>query len=415
MSVEHRAVERLAADLGFDVQPEELCRKLEDVLVMLRLDQDPEARQRFRAGLWSESEHDAVVQCVTNGETYFFRHDSELQALQARFREQALLEPAKTLCVWSAACSSGEEAYTLAIILHAIRAALPQFQFEILATDVNPFALQRARSAQYRSWSFREESAQYRDQWFIKTKPGIWQPIPALRQSIEFAQHNLMHALEHRKRGHFDCILCRNVLIYFHGEAVIRVLELLAGSLHEDGFLVVSPSEVGLLVQHGWRKLPTQKGFFFAKPRPLGLQPEHRHSRPRRVLPVTHLYPEALLRSTVVTTAQSPSVLTKGCDDPAAAVKDWTGHGWWQLEAGDCAGAARCFRNALFAEPERLDARLGLARALQGMDRPAESRKQLQLLMRTLAALDPAQCPAELDGMAVAQFRMQISTLLQKQ
>jgi chemotaxis protein methyltransferase CheR len=190
----------------------------------------------------------AVASHLTIGETYFFRERKTFDALaehvlpelirRRRGREQRLR-------LWSAACSTGEEPYSLAIL---VRQLLPDWQdwtVTILATDINERFLQRAAAGIYGEWSFRESAAGFKERYFTASN-GRFAIVPEIRNCVSFAQLNLAEdcLLSPAADAHgMDIILCRNVLIYFTASHASK----LAGNLHralaEGGWLAVSPSE----------------------------------------------------------------------------------------------------------------------------------------------------------------------------
>ena len=189
-----------------------------------------------------------VASHLTIGETYFFRESKAFDALaehvlpelirRRRGREQRLR-------IWSAACSTGEEAYSLAIL---VRRLLPDWQdwnVTILATDINERFLQRAAAGSYGEWSFRESPAGFKERYFTASN-GRFAIAPEIRNCVSFAHLNLAEdrlftptADTHR----MDIIFCRNVLIYFTASHARKLAENLHRALAEGGWLVVSPSE----------------------------------------------------------------------------------------------------------------------------------------------------------------------------
>lgn len=181
----------------------------------------------------------AAMSVATNGQTYFMRDRPQLSAVEAWLaaRHRELRRP---LHLWSAGCSTGEEAYSLSML--GIRLGVPLY---ITASDVNAEALERARRGIYAEWSLRHVLEPERNAHFVYTKEGF-EVHPRVRQPITFALHNLAtsRALVPDKPDRlWDAILCRNVLIYFEPQARARVLARLEAALPEEGALVLSSSE----------------------------------------------------------------------------------------------------------------------------------------------------------------------------
>ncbi len=190
-----------------------------------------------------------VASHLTIGETYFFREKKAFAALgehvlpelirRRRGREQRLR-------LWSAACSTGEEAYSIAIL---VRQLLPDWQdwtVTILATDINERFLQRAAAGIFGEWSFRESAPGFKERYFTATPNGRFAIAPEIRNCVSFAHLNLAQdcwpSPTADARG-MDIILCRNLLIYFTASHASKLAENLHGALAPEGWLVVSPSE----------------------------------------------------------------------------------------------------------------------------------------------------------------------------
>jgi chemotaxis protein methyltransferase CheR len=190
-----------------------------------------------------------VASHLTIGETYFYREKNAFDALaehvlpelirRRRGREQRLR-------LWSAACSTGEEPYSLAIL---VRQLLPDWQdwtVTILATDINERFLQRAEAGIYGEWSFRESAAGFKERYFTATSNGRYAIAPQIRNCVSFAQLNLAqdYLLAPAADAHgMDVIFCRNVLIYFTASHARKLAENLHRALADGGWLAVGPSE----------------------------------------------------------------------------------------------------------------------------------------------------------------------------
>ncbi|MFN3267542.1 MAG: CheR family methyltransferase, partial [Deinococcales bacterium] len=141
---------------------------------------------------------------------------------------------------WSAGCSSGEEAYTLAILALEYLQNQP-WTFGVLGTDLNPAVLEKARAALYSEWSFRDTPPAWRERWF-EAHQDQWRLLPQVREKVRFETLNLM-AETWGAASDFDLILCRNVTIYFSNRTAQRIYERLAERLTLGGWLVLGPSD----------------------------------------------------------------------------------------------------------------------------------------------------------------------------
>jgi chemotaxis protein methyltransferase CheR len=181
-----------------------------------------------------------VVRHVTIGETYFFRHPEHFAAL----RERALpaltanRQPGDKLRAWSAGCANGEEAWSLAMVLAE---AWPLGNVEVLGTDINRAALDRARAGRYSRWSLRSENPMV-SRWLDQRDEQI-SVAERLRPQVRFNYLNLRDAIYpslFTGTNQLDVIFCRNVLVYFLPAAAAEVLRRFRDCLSDGGWLVVS-------------------------------------------------------------------------------------------------------------------------------------------------------------------------------
>ncbi len=191
-------------------------------------------------------EMDGFLSAVTTNETSFYRTEKHFEWLQTRFVSD-LIERArsgrhpKRIRIWSAACSTGEELYTMAICLAENRAKLPGWTIEIHGTDISPSALDKAQSGVFAAKTLDNVPEKLRTKYFEhNTESNTWRVRPILREMVTITAHNLMQPFRERD---FDCIFVRNVLIYFSRESKQVVIDHLVNSLATDGYLVVGPSE----------------------------------------------------------------------------------------------------------------------------------------------------------------------------
>lgn len=187
----------------------------------------------------SAQEFSELVDSLVVNETYFFREFDAVRIAIDRVLLPAL-ERQPRVRVWSAACSTGEEPFTLAMAL-AERGILSRV--ELLATDVSERALRSARSGIFRPRSLRTPELPELARPFIELKEGKPVVHPKLRDAIRFEKLNLMDSSALAKLGQFELILCRNVLIYFSDATIQRLVGDLTRALRPDGALLVGTSE----------------------------------------------------------------------------------------------------------------------------------------------------------------------------
>jgi len=188
----------------------------------------------------------AFVARLTIGETHFFRIAPQIAALRDVVFPQLLAARARVrrLACWSAGCSTGEEPYTLAILLRELLAETPDWQLRLLGTDLSEPALALARRAHYREWSFRETPPWVRERYFTRADDD-WLLDERVRRMVTFAPLNLVDEPfpSPGASGSFDLILCRNVMIYFSHAVAHRLYGRFVEALAPDGWLIAGPSD----------------------------------------------------------------------------------------------------------------------------------------------------------------------------
>jgi chemotaxis protein methyltransferase CheR len=203
-----------------------------------------------------------VVEAMTTNESFFFRDDKPF----AHFRNHALprilaaRSPGTKLRIWSAASSSGQEAYSLAMILSECKAQLGGRHFEILGTDISREQLARAQEGLYTQFEVqRGLPIQFLVKYF-KKEGNNWRISSALRESISFRECNLLSDI--RGLGHFDIVFCRNVLIYFDNATKSRVLEAISCQMPSDGLLYLGGAETVLGLTNRFAAAPGERGVY---------------------------------------------------------------------------------------------------------------------------------------------------------
>lgn len=248
--------ERLAARLGLHFPPErwpDLMRAVDAAAPKLGCGSSRDCLARLATASLTPAQIDALVPHLAVGETYFLRQPAAFAALRERILPGLIAArrgEARRLRIWSAGCSSGEEPYSIAITLAESLPELQRWNIAILASDINPLALARAREACYSGWSFRGVGADIRARYFSHQADGRYRLAPDLRALVSVVPLNLAEdcypAVETNTNA-MDVIFCRNVLMYFHPERARAVVERLARCLVEGGWLVVSAVEGSLV------------------------------------------------------------------------------------------------------------------------------------------------------------------------
>ena len=186
-----------------------------------------------------------VVEALLNNETYFFRDRVPFDALQAKLLGE-LAEARKdkrTLRIWSAGCSTGQEVYSLAMLFAEQPLKWQGWTIDILGTDVSSTAIRRARDGSYTQFEVQRGLAVTQMIRWFEEKGDQWQASPQLRAKARFAVHNLLEAPPRGAEGKFDIVLCRNVLLYLNAEKRGQAFERLASALAPDGALMLGAGE----------------------------------------------------------------------------------------------------------------------------------------------------------------------------
>jgi chemotaxis protein methyltransferase CheR len=211
------------------------------------------------------SELELAVELLATNETYFFRELPQLRAFEHRILPQLreLGEVRRSLSLWSAGCSTGEEVYTLAILVAASE-LFGGFTVRVLGSDISRRVLQVARKGVYRDSSFRAMPSQYA-RHFTSDDEGMI-VAPAIRAVCHFAHLNLLDDARAVLIGRVDAIFCRNVLIYLDLETRQKVVRMFYDRLHPGGFLMLGHSESLLHMQTSFETVQVDGVLAYRKP-----------------------------------------------------------------------------------------------------------------------------------------------------
>jgi chemotaxis protein methyltransferase CheR len=215
---------------------------------------------------------------LTVGETFFFRNEHHFRALREQVFPAILRENAaqREIRVWSAGCATGEEPYSLAILLDQLLAERGQWQVSVLGTDLNLTFLERARQGRYRQWSFRQTDIHQDPRYF--SHEGEWFVLsPRVRGHSRFAYLNLVkdvYPSAFTGTLGLDLILFRNVAIYLKPEVTKAIIERFQRALRPGGWLLLGEVELPLAPTSGFEALLFEKATFFRKPRGMPLASE---------------------------------------------------------------------------------------------------------------------------------------------
>lgn len=223
------------------------------------------ASLRFQA---SDDEFQHVVNAMTVNETYFMREKYQFECLVDEMLDEIVARNGskKTIRIWSIPSSSGEEPYSLALMLLSHWSSIESIDIEIVASDIDTAALNRAREGIYGDRALQYVSASMKDQYFERLGEGRWQINREIREAISFTRLNLADASQTRQYRDFDVIFCRNLLIYFDDAARRRAAEVFFEALNDGGFICLGHSESMSRISSSFRVRKFKNALVYQKP-----------------------------------------------------------------------------------------------------------------------------------------------------
>jgi len=262
-------------------------RGLEDAIsrrmTELKTDSGVAYYSRLTASEAREDELRELLNLLTVNHTYFFRNEAQFKALKENILPE-IIEKKGTeyrgqgtengtqhaekpvIRIWSAGCSTGEEAYTIAMIIKDVIADTENWQIEILATDASNDALEQARKGIYGANAMRLVDADHLGRYFSETRrPGQAARFALndeIKKMVKFSYFNLM---DNEYPGGFDIVFCRNVVIYFELETTMRVMKKIAGSLNDSGYLFIGYSESLQFISDEFKMVSVEDAIFYVK------------------------------------------------------------------------------------------------------------------------------------------------------
>ena len=201
--------------------------------------------QHVTEGISGALEWSALVECLTVRETSFMRHRASFDCVARALASQLRRPAARPLQLWSVGCASGEEAYSLAIVMEQVMAAAGQKRrdYGIWATDISQQALDQARKGCYSERRLGGLTAAEIEQWLVALPDSQYQVVPGLRERVCFTRLNILE-LAQAPIQDLDIIFCQNLLIYFRRWRCRELLNQLSRRLAPGGMLVIGPGEV---------------------------------------------------------------------------------------------------------------------------------------------------------------------------
>lgn len=197
----------------------------------------------------SQAQIEILASHLTVGETYFFRDKAVFDFLESQVLPEWIESrrgKEQRIRIWSAGCATGEEAFSMAILLYKMIPDLTSWNITIQATDINPHFLKKASEGVYGEWSFRDPPQGLKERHFTKTPRG-YELLAQIRKMVLFSYHNLAtdpYPALINNTSAMDLIFCRNVMLYFHHKRAAEVVQNMHRCLVDSGLFILSPVEV---------------------------------------------------------------------------------------------------------------------------------------------------------------------------
>lgn len=182
-----------------------------------------------------------VIEAMTTNETLWFRDTYPFQVLSQTIFEDYKQQNKKSIRIWSAACSSGQEPYSISMTTDEYLKKTPGFKVDVIATDISQEILNAAKVAKYDALALARGLSEERKRQYFSPVGDQWQVNANIRSRVNFREVNLLQS--YAALGKFDAIFCRNVLIYFSAESKKDILNRMANALNPRGFLMLGASE----------------------------------------------------------------------------------------------------------------------------------------------------------------------------
>jgi len=365
-------------------------------------------------------EWEALLEAATIPETHFYRVAPQMLALEREILPELLLRPtqqnhvSRSLRIWSAGCSSGEEAYTLAFLLEEATARLgivhQANSARVLGTDLSPQALKLAQRARYGEWSFRGTPAYWREKYFVPLEPehsrvAQWEVLERYKGRVEFGVYNLVEPPKAQELS-CDLIVCRNVTLYFRPEVAQAVYRHLTSRLSAGGYLLLGPSDPPPLPSSELEQKSAPGAFYWQKvpgaPR--------KTQAPLEFPPVLPFQP-SLSRGMPTPKQISPPINTpvNPLLEPDSTLLE---RGLEQLERGEAAAALELLRKSAYADPSSAFTHFLLAQTWLALNRPVRARAALLHAQNLLSSTPPDTPLASAPDLSALDLRHALERLL---
>jgi len=333
-----------------------------------------------------------LVEHFTVGETYFLRDPAQIAALRETILPDILIRRTdqRRIRMWSAGCSTGEEPYTLAILL--LEKHLTDWDVLLVGSDVNRESLRLAREGRYPAWSFRTTPEYVRERYFEPVEAG-WRVIEPLRRMTRFAWMNLGAESIMPPSADLDLVVCRNVTIYFDQLATQRLYRGLVDSLAPGGWLMLGPSDPMPANHDELERVEANDTVLWRKAH------KARPAAAQKLQPVKRATPLELSSPREVPTGNGQTELEAGL---------------LALEAGSLTSAVEYLRRAAFRDPSSIVGQFALGRAYVMTGDLSRAQVALVQTRRLLAPLSADAFVPGSDSLLVETLRQTIQTHLER-
>ncbi len=384
-----------------------------------------------------------LIALLTTSETYFLRNQKLFEVLETIILPEIISRKADndhTISIWSAGCSSGEEPYSVAILLHKLLGNSSEWNIKILGTDLNEKVLQKAQKAIYGEWSFRNTSPGFKERYFTIVQGRYFKLKDEIKKYVTFIRHNLKTGPypPHPNFPSFDIIFCRNVLMYFAPKNVSPILENLHRVLDDQGYFITGPGELPSLTFKKFKpqiinnvivyrkQTVAQKTNTLATRTPQSSKPELMVKQPSR-------------RTLNALQKQTPVIEKKRETDELTVIRNLANNGQLQearqlaeqyvtrnnldayghyllgtiyFELEELEKARECFEKALYLKPDFVMAHFNLANIFSIARKVKESQRFYKNVLKLLNEMTEEQEIPEGDGIIAAQFKDMVQQIL---
>ncbi|MCP4112683.1 MAG: chemotaxis protein CheR [Desulfobacteraceae bacterium] len=407
---------------------------------------------RLLSSSLTQNQLDILVKHLTIGETYYFRDKNLFKVLEEKILSGLIdsrRENRRTLRLWSAGCCTGEEPYSLAMLIDKIMPLRQGWDISILATDINTIFLQKAEGGIYTNWSFRDAPEWVVEKYFKEKNKNSFEISQHMKDMVTFRQLNLAQQVYPQM---MDMILCRNVIMYFAPELRTKVIRRLSNSLSDGGWLIFSPGDIphvkdpdlclvrfpeAILYRKGVEskdkecqakpvnsQLPVQvRTPQIRKPRP-GITKIQKYKNSKAQLPVSrphssnsklqtqYFYQKAIESANLGKLDEAEDLCKKAVNNEKLHPGIHYLLATIYQEQGRLKESARTLKDALYLDPKFVLAHFALGNLMQREGRFAESEKHLRNTLSLLLNMNPEDILPHSEGLTAGRLTEMVQSML---